>query len=315
MAMSHQQVYESIATMLNAGIDLKKTLRTSVKGAGRELHDALIAVEKSVAKGNTLTSAFAGYPKIFPLFDRTLIDAGEKSGRLPETFQSLADWYRLKTRMLLIIKSGLMRPFLTLTAAAFIIPFPIIITSIGKYISSVILLLMIFYIPPVTMIILYRKLHKKGSIRVFLEKTILKIPVVRKATWNLELGRYCFGFRMLFESGVPVEKCAQIATDLCGNSLIAAMVSGGKRSAQQGNPVSSGFSRELPDDFLSIWKVGEESGRLGETLKKLHEKMLEKAEYNFMELSRWIPRLVSTLVALYFIWYILNSAHIFGPRI
>ena len=315
MAISHQQVYDNLSTMLNAGIDLKKSLHTSVNGAGRELYDAVIAVEKSVGKGNTLTSAFARHPKLFPVFDSALIEAGEKSGRLPEIFQSLADWYKLKTRMLQIIKSGLIRPFLSLTAAAFIIPFPTIITSISKYLFSVILLLMIFYVPPVTLVILYQKLHKKGTFRVFLENTFLKIPIVRKAVWNLTLGRYCFGFWMLFESGVQIEKCAQIATELCGNSVISEMLSGSKESIRQGNPVSSGFSRELPDDFLSIWKVGEESGRLGETIKKLHERLLERAEYNFIELSRWIPRLVSALVALFFIWYILNSWNVFRPRI
>jgi len=315
MKISHQQVYENIATMLNAGIDLKKTLHTSVNGAVRELHDAVIVIEKSVGKGSTLSGAFKKHPKIFPVFDRALIEAGEKSGRLPEVFQSLADWYRLKARMLLIIKSGLMRPFLTLTAAAFIIPFPVIITSIGRYIFSVILLLMVFYFPPLTLVILYQKLHDQGSFRAFLDKIYLKIPVVGNTIWNLSLGRYCFGFLMLYESGVPVDKCAQIAAELCGNSVISGMVAGGKCSAQQGNPVSSGFSRELPHDFLSIWKVGEESGRIGETLKKLHEKMLKRAEYNFMEISRWIPRLVSALIAVFFIWYILKNAYVFGPGI
>lgn len=315
MTISHQQVYENIATMLNAGVDLKKALHASVNGAGRELHDAVIAVEKSIGKGNTLISAFTRYPKTFPAFDRALIDTGEKSGRLPEMFQSLADWYRLKMRMLLIIKSGLTRPFLSLTAAAFVMPFPVIITSMSKYIYSVILLLMIFFLPPVTIVILYKKLHRKGAYRVFIEKASLKIPLVRNAVRNLELGRYCFGFRMLFDSGVPVAKCAQIAADLCGNSVISYMLSGGKKSAKLGNPVSSGFSGDLPDEFLSIWKVGEESGRLGETLKKLHEKLLERAEHNYIDISRWIPRIVSAVVALFFIWYILSKASVFGPGI
>ena len=81
MPISYQQVYENIATMLNAGIDLTKTLHTSVKGADSELHDAVISIEKSVAKGDTLTRAFSRHTKLFPLFDRALIEAGEKSGR------------------------------------------------------------------------------------------------------------------------------------------------------------------------------------------------------------------------------------------
>ena len=123
---------------------------------------------------------------------------------------------------------------------------------------------------------------------------------------TLALGRYCFGFWMLFESGIPVEKCAKIATDLSGNTLISAMVAGGSESAQQGNPVSSGFSSELPGDFLSIWKVGEKSGRLSQTLTKLYKKQIELAENAFLELSRWLPSLVWALVMIYFAYYIIS---------
>ncbi len=315
MAISHQQVYDNIATMLNAGVDLTTSLNTSANGAEKKLHDAVMTIKKSAAKGKTISSAVVRYPKIFPAFDRALIDAGEKSGRLPEIFQSLADWYRLKTRMMLIIKSGLTRPVLSLTAAAFIMPFPLIMTSVSKYLVYVISLLALFFVPPVLLVIAYNKIPEHGSLRALPEKTLLKIPVAGKAMWNLTLGRYCFGFRMLFESGLPIEKCARVATDLCGNSVIADMLAGGEESAQQGNPVSSGFSRELPFDFLSIWRVGEESGRLGETLKKLQENFLTNAEQNFIFLSRLIPRLVSTLVALFFIWHILKSWHVFGPGV
>jgi type II secretory pathway component PulF len=316
MIIHYQQVYEQIATMLNAGLDLKKALHTAADVSNRELHDAIIAVGRSIERGDTLARALARQQKIFPLPDRTLIDAGEKSGRLPEVFEALADWYRFKDRLLMIMKSGLMRPFITLTAAAFIMPAPTIFSdSMGAYISSVLLLLVVFYIPPTLIFVLYRKSDKQGSFRLFIDKLFLKIPLAGSALRNMALGRYCFGFWMLFESGVAIDKCAQIATELCGNSVISAMVTGGGRSAQQGSPVSKGFSSELPDDFLAIWKVGEESGRLGETLRRLYEKQIEKAEYYFKELSSWGVRLVSALVGLVIIYYILKNASVFVPKI
>ena len=316
MTVPYQQVYEQIATMLNAGIDLKRALHTSGNVSNRELHDAIIALGKSIDKGDTLARALARQSKVFPLPDRTLIDAGEKSGRLPEVFEALADWYRLKARLLRIIKSGLTRPFLTLTAAAFIMPLPTLFSnSMSTYIFSVLFFLIIFYIPPSLIVVLYRESDKQGPVRLFIEKLFLKIPLFGKALRNMALGRYCFGFWMLFESGVPMDKCAQIATELCGNNVISAMVNGVSKSAQQGNPVSQGFSSELPDDFLSIWMVGEESGRLGVTLRKLYEKQIEKAEYYFKELSYWVVRLVSALVALVLIWHILKNASIFVPKL
>jgi type IV pilus assembly protein PilC len=316
MTISYQQVYEKIATMLNAGLDLKRALRTSANTDNRALHDAIIAVENSIDRGNTLAGALARQSKVFPLPDRTLIDAGEKSGRLPDVFQALANWYKLKARLFGIIKSGLTRPFLSLTAAAFIMPLPSIFSnSIGAYISSVLFFLMIFYIPPCAILFLYQKSDKQGGLRLSVDKLLLKIPLAGNALRNMALGRYCFGFWMLYESSVPMEKCAQIATDLCGNNVISEMVKGGRKSVQQGNPVSEGFSSELPGDFLSIWVVGEKSGRLGETLRKLYEKQIEKAEYYYKEFSYWVVRLISGLIAVVFIWHILKNASIFVPKI
>jgi len=316
MTISHQQVYESIATMLNSGLDIKKSLHTSVNGADKELHDAVIAVKKSAEKGDTLARAFIKQSRVFPLMDRTLVDVGEKSGRLPDVFQSLADWYRFKTQILMIIKSGLMRPILLLVAAAFIIPLPTIFTdSIGKYIFSVFILLTIFFLPACSGLYIYLNSGEQSNFRKFTEKISLRIPLVGNALWNLSLGRYCFGFWMMFESGVPVEKCTQIAADLCGNHVVAKMLAGATKSVKQGNPVSDGFSSELPGDFISIWKVGEESGRLGETLIKLYKKQIEKAEYCFLELSQWIPRAVYALVVLFFVWYILGNVSVFIPKL
>lgn len=307
MTISYQQVYDSIATMLDSGLDIKESLNTSAKGAKNELHDAIIAVKKSVEKGDTLARAFRKQSRVFPLMDRTLVEVGESSGRLPDVFKSLADWYRFKAKIIMIIKAGLRKPIGNLLAAAFIMPLPLLFSdSSGSYPLSVMKLLLIFFGPAFAIVILYMKSGEQGGFRLFVEKMVFKLPLAGNAMRTLALGRYCFGFWMLFESGIPVEKCAQIATDLSGNALVSEMVAGGSDSARQGAPVSSGFSSELPADFLSIWKVGEKSGRLSQTLTKLYKKQIELAENSFLELSQWLPRLVWSLVMIYFAYHIIS---------
>lgn len=300
MAISYEQVYDSIGTMLNSGLDIKESLNTSAKGAKKELHDAIITVKKSIEKGDTLAKAFRKQSRMFPLMDRTLIDVGEQSGRLPHVFKSMADWYRFKKKMSSMIMSGLNYPMFNLGAAAVIMPLPLLFSAtVSKYFYSVFANFVTFFVPPILLIMFYLKASKQGSLRIYMEKICLKIPLVGHAIWNLSLGRYCFGFWMLYESGVSIEKCAQIAAELSENKVISDMLIGGKKSAQQGNPVSAGFSRELPGDFISIFKVGEVSGKLGETLKKLYKNHIERAEIFIKEVSAWVPRIVWAIVAIY----------------
>ncbi len=99
MTISHLEVYRSLATLLNAGFDLKRALHTSVVEGNGALRNAVIATAKSIERGTTLAGALARQPEAFSLSDRAMIEVGEKSGRLPETFQALAEWYELKAQL------------------------------------------------------------------------------------------------------------------------------------------------------------------------------------------------------------------------
>ena len=317
MAISHQEVYGNLATMLGAGLDVKKALPMSVNTGDGPVRDAVIAVTKAIGRGATLTKAIARHPELFPVSDKSMIEAGEKSGRLPEVFKALSDWYKLKAKLWGTIKSGIIRPLLLIHAGAFIMPIPILVVHQmwGKYLLSVISFLMIFYVPAGLVIGLYRWSGDKQGLRLFIDGVLLKVPLLGKGLRDMALGRYCFGFRMLLVSGVPVTKCARIASDLSGNGVISAMLAGGRESARRGKPVSRGFTSDLPRDFVSIWSVGEKSGRLDEITQKLYQKRIEQGEYYFREFSLWLPRLISAFVAAILIYYILSRASVFTPGV
>ena len=292
MKTSHEEVYGSLATLLDAGLDLKRALRSSVVKGNGDLHDAILATVKSIGRGTTLAGALAKQPEVFPLSDRAMIEVGEKSGRLPEAFRALAEWYRLKAQLWRIMKSGLTRPLLSIHIAAFILPIRRLFLgqTWDEYILSVFSFLMIFYVPTAALIVLYRWSGKQGGFRRLLDGVLSKVPVLGNALRDIALGRYCFGFWTLFVSGFPMPRCAGMAADLSGNAVVSAMVVGGRESARQGKPISRGFSSKVPHDFLALWAVGEESGRLEQTVRHLYEKRIEEGEYYLREFFRWLPR-------------------------
>lgn len=57
-------------------------------------------------------------------------------------------------------------------------------------------------------------------------------------------------------------------------------------------------------DFLEIWRVGEEAGKLDDVTKRLADDNAEAAEFWFNEFARWLPRVIYALVALLMIYYI-----------
>jgi type II secretory pathway component PulF len=92
-----------------------------------------------------------------------------------------------------------------------------------------------------------------------------------------------------------------------GNVVVAELFEPGTASAKAGNPVSAGFATQLPAEFISIWRVGEETGELDNVTKRLADGNGQAAEFMFGEVAQWFPRLVYLLVAILIIAYIIRN--------
>ena len=75
-------------------------------------------------------------------------------------------------------------------------------------------------------------------------------------------------------------------------------------SAMEGNTASSGFPRNIPQEYLSLWEIGEETGELEKTVDKISEISGDKAELLLTELARWLPIIIyfMTFFICYYYW-------------
>jgi type IV pilus assembly protein PilC len=292
--MKHQQVYDGLANMLSAGISLKAALRTSVAKGSGALHNAVIAVANAIESGSTLAAAIAKDPKGFPRFDTAMIEMAEMAGRLSEAFHALAKWYGLKTRIWHILKSGLAYPAIVLHAGAFILPLPLLFQgqALVEYLLAVFSMLFYLYLFIGVIFVIFKLTRGNNPLRRVLDSALLMVTLLGKALHNLAFGRYCFGFLMLYQCGIPMEKTARFAADLTGNTVVSAILAGGVQSVRQGLPVSKGFSSAVPLDFKTLWITGETTGRLEETLEKLYEDRIEVGQHYLRQFARWLPRVI-----------------------
>ena len=73
-------------------------------------------------------------------------------------------------------------------------------------------------------------------------------------------------------------------------------------------PLIEEFGREFPKDFLDIWLVGEESGKLEQATERLGKMATEKAEWMMGEIAKWLPRLIYAIISVWMIYNILLIA-------
>ncbi len=307
MANNPALAYHNLSIMLDAGVPLLRSLNTVSSGLDPQMRAAFLRLAESASKGNTLAETMTKSPRIFNPVDVTIIQAAETSGNLPESLKLLSQWHESSSRIAKKMLSGMLLPILLIHATAFIAPFPVFVLGdwqIGPYLTSAVTILLLFYIPAAIIFIILRMTPKTGLFRRLLDRLTLKIPLLGRAVYKLALSRYCWVFHMLTKAGVPITDCAEMAASAAANAVVTDLVKPAAASAKAGKLVSDGFSSKLPMDFLEIWRVGEETGKLDDVTKRLADDNAEAAEFWFNEFARWLPRLIYALVALLMIYYI-----------
>ena len=307
MAKSLAVAYHNLSIMLDAGVPLLRSLNTVGSGLKPHMRRAFLKLAESVSKGNPLTETMAQSPRIFDPVDVTIIQAAETSGNLPESFNLLSQWHEFSHRIGRKMRTGMILPVLVIHAAAFFAPFPTLALGgwhIERYLISVVKILLLFYIPAAIIFVIRRMTPKTGLLRRLLDRLTLKIPVLGRAVYKLALSRYCWVFHMLIKGGVPITDCAEKAAAATGNAVVTDLFRPAVASAKAGQPVSEGFPAKLPMDFLEIWRVGEEAGKLDDVTKRLADNNAEAAEFLFTEFARWLPRVIYFLIAILILYYV-----------
>lgn len=308
MSDARVNLYHNISVMLNAGVPITRVLQSAQKGGhwGRLFR----AIETQVAAGSSLTEAVKQYSRSFKKLDQILIEVGERTGQLAEMFEMLSQWYNFRQRLQRNVQSGLIYPILMIHALAFIGPVvPFALNEFDKsiYIKGLFSILGIFYVPAAVVAAIILFTPKQGPLRWMLDSVVIRLPLLGKAVSSLELSRYAKIFAITYKAGVPIIRCAELATDSVINSIVKNKITSGLESVRAGEDMGTGFSPSLPSEFVNLWQVGEESGELDDSAWRLGDFYAEKAESRFVAISQWAPRVVYAIVASIMIYYIFKG--------
>jgi len=298
------QAYYDLATMIDAGMPILRTLDIIVEGRQGYLKRVFSQIRAAVGKGSSLSEALEEHPRVFSEMDRMLVDAAETSGSLSTSFSMLSEWHQFVHRIICRILAGLVYPFLILHAGAFVANVPGAVlggATIQQYLWSVAQLLLIFYIPAAVIIALLLLQKRSPLLRWPLDYLALRIPVLGLALYHISVCRYAKAFGMLYGAGVPISETVERANRVTGNVIVARLFEGAEACVRAGGMPSEGFSKRLPSEYRQLWQIGEETGDLDKTTAKVAEIAGDRADLYFTTFARWMPIFIYVLVAIFLI--------------
>ena len=296
------QAYYDLATMLDAGMPILRSLDIVIEGRQGFFKRAFWRLRETISKGSSLAEAMEGQPHVFRDLDRMLVEAAETSGSMSDAFQMLADWYEFVHRITRRMQAGLIYPLLILHMGVFIAAVPTVVISgftPWRFAMLIVRPLLFFYIPALVVIVFILLRDRVPALRWSLDFLVLRIPVLGLAVYQMSICRYAKAFGMLYKAGVPMMECVTRANRAAGNEVVARQFAGAIESVRQGGLACKGFSPRLPNEYRQLWEIGEETGELDRTVGKIAEISGDRANLLFTEFARWMPRVIYFAIVIY----------------
>jgi type IV pilus assembly protein PilC len=305
------EFYHQLSQLTGAGLGLVQSLeqlyRNPPSHAYREpIRETLTAL----SQGLTLTEALTRNKAWLPAFDLTLVEAGEKSGRMDYCFRMLAEHYTERAKNAKQMISSLLYP-------AFLLHFLALVMILVFYLWAPKFLLIplagmpVVYVIVVAIVYASQSKHGEGW-RSFMESVLHPVPVLGTARHSLALARLAAALEALVSAGVMIVEAWEMAAAASGSPAIRRIVSGWRPLLMAGRTPAEVLQAEdrFPELFKNQYAAGEISGRLDDSLRRLHNYYQDEGSRKLQAVTRWVPifiyLIVALCIAIFVIWFYTN---------
>ncbi|HKY02350.1 MAG TPA: type II secretion system F family protein [Burkholderiales bacterium] len=306
-------------------------LRDSVENTRlREVTSGLI---ESIQGGQNLSSAMSSYPQVFKTVFRSLVKAGEETGRLPDVLRSLTeslkweDELAAQTKRIMIYPAIVGTVILGVTFFLMIYLVPQMMTFIrtmGQEIplSTRILIVVsnafvhywwaIISVPAIAVAALIFSAKHNPLIRYRIDKIKLGLPLIGPILQKIILSRFASVFALMYSSGITIMDSIRSAEETAGNLVIQDGLQRAGQLIADGKNVATAFQEVglFPPLVVRMLRVGEATGNLDTAL-------LNVSYFYNREVREAIPRAQAVLepamtitLGLLMMWVMLS---VLGP--
>ena len=302
--------YHQVGQLTGAGLGLVQALEQLKRNPpDRSYREPIGRLLEQIAGGSTLTDSLHRAGRWLPAFDTSLLQAGEHSGRLDACFRLLADYYTDRTRLARQMIGDLAYPAFLLHFAIFIFPFAQFFASGNwvAYLGQTVGVLIPLYVAVALVIFAAQSRHGEAW-RACFESLLRPIPVLGQARRYLALARLSAALEALLSAGVTIIEAWELAATASGSPALRRTVLGWRPLVNGGQTPAEAASASgsFPELFVSQYATGEISGKLDDTLRRLHGYYQEEGSRKLQAFSRWTPRAIYFCVVLMIAYRIIS---------
>lgn len=311
----------ALATMVASGLPVVRALGLLGKQTRNKFFAGIIAqIIRRIEEGDTLSSAFSKFPKVFDNVYVASLRAAEASGKLEEILKELADQKEKDYKLISSIKGAITYPIMIIVFMLFtgIVLMTMVVpkfetlfeeTNVPLPLATKILigtstfLLNYWYVILLVLIagiIWFRYYLKTRNGQLFYAGLVLGTPFIREFFVDAYMSRFCRTLGMMTSAGVPIMESVRIVGAVINNAIYQNILEKVSHQIERGIPMSAPLSqsKEFPPIVSQMISTGEQTGKLDEVMISLSGYFEEETANKVKTISSLIEPILIFIVGI-----------------
>lgn len=319
-------MFRLMATMINAGLSLVKTLQIlEDQTKNMKVKRVCSHLRHTVEMGRNLSEGMKKYPDVFEDSQIGMLKSGEASGNLNKVLLQVADQMEASAKIKGKIKGAMMYP-IAIVVVLFVVVGAVTVLVIpklqdmflsgGKELpkSTQMLIKLSDFLTGNTLFlpnwalcivgafiffILLGQWKKTKSGKYYWDQFVFAVPIFGNLARKVALARFCRSISTLLKSGISITKTLDITSEVVGSEVYRRRIALISEDVSQGISIAEnikGQERMWPIMLVSMISVGEQTAQLDNVSIKLAEFYEEEVDNIVKNLSSLMEPIIILVI-------------------
>lgn len=319
--MDLQLFSRQMYTLLKAGVPIMRALAGLQESAQNPVFAAVIQdLRESLDSGRELSTALRRHPKVFSPFYVSMIQVGEMTGMLDQTFIRLYDHLEFERDMRERIKTAMRYPSFVIMAMAiaivvinlFVIPafakvyagfhaeLPMVTKMLLGFSGFMVSYWMLMLAIVAGAILGFRFYINTPDGRYKWDKLKFKLPIAGDIIFKATLARFARSMALSFKSGMPILQGLNVVSMVVDNEFMRSRIEQMRDGVERGESIlrTASAAGVFNPVVLQMIAVGEETGDMDGLMFEIAGMYEREVEYEVKSLSSKIEPILIVVLGI-----------------
>ena len=308
-------------TLLKAGVPIMRALAGLQESSQNAAFTAILQdLREALDSGLELSIAMRRHPKVFSPFYVSMVQIGEMTGMLEETFLRLFTYIEFEKAMRENIRTAVRYPIFVMLAMTiaivivniFVIPafvkvfsnfhaeLPLLTRMLIGFSDFMVKYWLLQLAVVVGLGLAFRLYTKTYNGKYKWDKIKFKLPIAGKIIYKATLARFARSLALAFKSGIPIVQGLNVVGMVVGNEFMRARIEQMRDGVERGESISrtAKATGVFNPVVLQMIAVGEETGDMDGLMFEIAGMYEREVEYDVKNLSAQIEPILIVMLGI-----------------